>query len=124
MASSSKSSKQAKNSSQSRSCIRYEILLPTNDNNGNPIPQKNFILVGSEIVNNLGDYTIDSNFYIGTWSGKDGKLTTDETIKVIIDIPESSRKTTNIVLLEYKEKLKKRFKQEEIYIVSYQIDVL
>ncbi len=124
MASSSKSSKQAKNSSQSRSCIRYEILLPTNDNNENPIPQKNFILVGSEIVKNLGNYTIDSNFYIGTWSMKDGKLTTDETIKVIIDIPESSRKTTNKVLLEYKEKLKKRFKQEEIYIVSYQIEVL
>ena len=100
MASSSKSSKQAKNSSQSRSCIRYEILLPTNDNNENPIPQKNFILVGSEIVKNLGNYTIDSNFYIGTWSMKDGKLTTDETIKVIIDIPESSRKTTNKVLLE------------------------
>ena len=51
-------------------------------------------------------------------------MATDETIKVIIDVPRSFKEKTNEVLLKYKENLEKRFKQEEIYIISYPIEVL
>jgi hypothetical protein len=100
---------------------RYEILLPLLYNNGSKIEKEKFLITNEELVERFGAATTDSTRIVGRWIYQN-QLYEDKLIRIIIDVPESENSET--FFRQYKEVLKERFKQIDIWITSYEIDVI
>ncbi len=100
---------------------RYEILLPLLYNDGSKIEKEKFLITNEELVEKFGATTTDSTRIIGRWIYQN-QLYEDKLIRITIDIPESEDSET--FFKEYKEILKKRFKQIDVWISSYIIEII
>jgi hypothetical protein len=100
---------------------RYEILLPLLYNDGSKIEKEKFLITNEELVERFGAATTDSTRIVGRWIYQN-QLYEDKLIRIIIDVPESEDSET--FFRQYKEVLKERFKQIDIWITSYEIDVI
>ena len=100
---------------------RYEILLPLLYNDGSKIEKEKFLITNEELVERFGATTTDSTRIVGRWIYQN-QLYEDKLIRIIIDVPESE--DSEIFFRRYKEVLKERFKQIDIWITSYEIDVI
>lgn len=100
---------------------RYEILLPLLYNDGSKIEKEKFLIANEELVERFGATTTDSTRIVGRWIYQN-QLYEDKLIRIIIDVPESEDSET--FFRRYKEVLKERFKQIDIWITSYEIDVI
>jgi hypothetical protein len=100
---------------------RYEILLPLLYNDGSKIEREKFLITNEELVERFGAATTDSTRIVGRWIYQN-QLYEDKLIRIIIDVPESENSET--FFRQYKEVLKERFKQIDIWITSYEIDVI
>ena len=100
---------------------RYEILLPLLYNDGQKIEKEKFLLTNEELVNRFGAATTDSTRIVGRWIYQN-QLYEDKLIRIIIDVPESEDNDT--FFRQYKEVLKERFNQIDIWITRYEIDVI
>ncbi len=100
---------------------RYEILLPLLYNDGSNIEKEKFLTTNEELVERFGATTTDSTRIVGRWIYQN-QLYEDKLIRIIIDVPESEDSET--FFRRYKEVLKERFKQIDIWITSYEIDVI
>lgn len=100
---------------------RYEILLPLLYNDGSKIEKEKFLTTNEELVERFGATTTDSTRIVGRWIYQN-QLYEDKLIRIIIDVPESEDSET--FFKHYKEILKERFKQIDIWITSYEIDVI
>ena len=113
MESGSESSERTANQSKPQRCVRYEILIPTHDTDGNPFPYKLFAVTGAQLTKLIGDFTIGS-VNLGTWTMGDGHVAVDETIPFIVDVPIEKKEAITKALIKFKETLAKRFNQEEV----------
>lgn len=100
---------------------RYEILLPLFYDDGQNIEKEKFLLTNKELVDKFGATTTDSARIVGRWIYQN-QLYQDKLIRIGIDVPESDNSET--FFRQYKEVLKERFKQIDIWITSYEIDVI
>ncbi len=100
---------------------RYEILLPLLYNDGSKIEKEKFLITNEELVERFGATTTDSTRIVGRWIYQN-QLYEDKLIRIIIDVLESE--DSEIFFRRYKEVLKERFKQIDIWITSYEIDVI
>jgi hypothetical protein len=100
---------------------RYEILLPLLYNDGSNVEKERFLITNEELVERFGATTTDSTRIVGRWIYQN-QLYEDKLIRIIIDVPESEDSET--FFRQYKEVLKERFKQIDIWIASYEIDVI
>ena len=100
---------------------RYEILLPLLYNDGQKIEKEKFLITNEELVNRFGAATTDSTRIVGRWIYQN-QLYEDKLIRIIIDVPESEDNDT--FFRQYKEVLKERFNQIDIWITRYEIDVI
>lgn len=100
---------------------RYEILLPLLYNDGQTIEKEKFLLTHEELVERFGATTTDSTRIVGRWIYQN-QLYEDKLIRIIVDVPESENSET--FFRRYKEVLKERFKQIDIWITSYEIEVI
>lgn len=100
---------------------RYEILLPLLYNDGSKVEKEKFLTTSEELVERFGAITTDSTRIVGRWIYQN-QLYEDKLIRIIIDVPESEDSET--FFRRYKEVLKERFKQIDIWITSYEIDVI
>lgn len=100
---------------------RYEILLPLTYNDGTPIEESHFLKTNEELLEEFSATTIDTIIATGSWLYQ-GVLYNDRLLRIRIDV-EASDKNTDF-LRHYKEKLKERFKQIDIWITSYDIEIL
>jgi hypothetical protein len=90
-------------------------------NNGSKIEKEKFLITNEELVERFGAATTDSTRIVGRWIYQN-QLYEDKLIRIIIDVPESENSET--FFRQYKEVLKERFKQIDIWITSYEIDVI
>ena len=105
----------------SSSFRRYEILLPLKLNDGQPVPNK---LIGTtllELRTRFGAVSVESQTIQGSWSHL-GQEYRDELIRVFVDVKDD--RATRKYFAEFKEELKLRFQQLDIWITTYPIDVI
>jgi hypothetical protein len=103
------------------SFIRYEILLPTRYNDGSQVEDQQFDDVVQEIVERFGGATFLPEPLRGVWQHQ-GQRFDEMNARVIVDVedtPENSAFFTS-----YKQSLKERFRQLDIWIVCYPIRIL
>lgn len=100
---------------------RYEILLPLLYNNGTKIEKEKFLLTNEDLLNKFGATTTDSTRIVGRWLYQN-QLFEDRLIRIVVDVP--AEENHEGFFKQYKEILKERFQQLDIWITSYEIDVI
>ena len=100
---------------------RFEILLPLNYNDGRPIEREKFLLTHRELVRQFGATTVDTTRASGTWMYR-GTLYEDLLMRVTVDSSEPDK--AKAFLQQYKEILKGRFEQLDIWITAHDVDLL
>ncbi len=105
----------------SASYRRYEFLLPLRFNDGQPIPNEHVADALLEVEGRFGAVSAETQVIRGFWR-HEGRSYRDDLVRVFIDTldqPESRQ-----FFQEFKERLKARFQQIDIWMTSYPIDVL
>lgn len=100
---------------------RFEILLPRQYNDGQPIPDELLADTVLELRHQFGSVSTETQIIRGLWQ-HEGKLYRDELVRVFADVPDLPANQQFFV--EFKERLKERFRQIEIWLTSHPIDVL
>jgi hypothetical protein len=95
---------------------RYEIHLPTCYNNGAAVEEEKFLTTRSELQARFGGLTANGPV-IGWW--QDGRIEyEDQQYIFTVDTPAPDRS----FWAEYAEQLRRRFEQEVLYVVCYQVE--
>jgi len=100
---------------------RFEILLPLNYNDGRLIERGKFLVTHRELVDKFRATTVDVLQASGSWL-YGGTLYQDLLIRVTIDCPDSA--DAYEFFRPYKEVLKSRFEQKDIWITAHDVDVI
>jgi ATP-dependent protease HslVU (ClpYQ) peptidase subunit len=100
---------------------RYEILLPLRYNDGRPIERLKFRQTNVELLAKFSGTTADMITAIGAWRYQ-GTIYEDELVRLIVDVPASA--PADDFFRDYKETLKARFQQVDIWISSHEIQIL
>jgi hypothetical protein len=105
----------------SASLRRFEILLPRRYNDGQPVPEELIADTLLELEEQFGAVSSETQTIRGLWRHED-QLFRDELIRVFVDTADvlESRQ----FFLEFKERLKARFQQIDIWMTTYPIEVL
>jgi len=100
---------------------RYEILLPLLYNDSTPVEKEKFLRTNEELVEQFGATTTDSARIVGRWIYQN-QLYEDRLIRITIDVADTA--DTESFFRTFKETLKERFKQLDIWIAGHQIDII
>ena len=101
--------------------IRYEILLPLFYNDGRRIEEEKFIETDQELVARFDATSTDTIIVKGHWIYQ-STLYEDKLVRVRIDTEDTP---SNLEFIRnYKEILKERFQQLDIWITAQQIEVI
>ena len=105
----------------SASFRRFEILLPRRFNDGQLIPDELIADTLLELEERFGAVSSETQIIRGLWRYED-QLFRDELIRMFVDTPDipDSRQ----FFVEFKERVKVRFQQIDIWITTYSIEVL
>ena len=101
---------------------RYEILLPLKYNDGSDIEPEKLLLTKQELVAKFGALTVNPAPVEGVWT-YEGTTYQDLLLKYILDIKEDSAEVQKF-FDAFKETLKTRFRQIDVWIVAYPIRVV
>ena len=100
---------------------RYEIFLPTRYNDGSPIGAAVFMHTRQELVAQFGACSFFPESFQGTWMHQ-GQTFEDENVRICVDVEDTPE---NVAFFDQlKTRLKQRFRQLEIWIVSFEIRVV
>ncbi len=105
----------------SRTIRRFEVLLPLRFNDGSPVPDDLVAATLVELEGQFGAVSCETQTIRGHWSFE-GQTFRDDLIRVFVDVPDASEGRQFFV--EYKERLKDRFQQLDIWMTTYLIEVL
>lgn len=97
---------------------RYEILLPLRYNDGSPIEPEKFDETRSALLNQFRGATFDPHPVRGWWT-RQGVEYEDALVRIVIDVEDTAE--ARAFFTRFKEILKERFKQVEIWMTYYQI---
>lgn len=103
------------------SCLLVTFLLPLKYNNGANVGQEKFFRVKEEIVGKFGGISINPISMEGAWVDEINEITCYEDCKRFEVCMENTRKNYGW-LLNYKKRLKKEFKQKEIYMIAIEAE--
>ena len=100
---------------------RYEIYLPTRHNDGSPVGAAEFMATRQELVAQFGAGSSFPETFLGTWISQ-GQTFEDENVRICVDVEDTPEKAAFFESL--KPRLRSRFRQLEIWIVSIEIRVV
>jgi len=100
---------------------RYEILLPLRYNDGRRIESTKFDQTNLELLERFSATTADMITAVGSWKYQ-GTLYEDRLLRLIVDVQGS--RPADEFFREYKEILKARFKQIDVWISSHEVEIL
>ena len=101
---------------------RYEILLPRRYNDGSAIEPEKLLLVRQELFERFGALTVDPHPLEGIWT-QAGVTFEDVLLKYVVDVSDDTA-DVQAFFCQYKEVLKDRLRQFDIWIVAYPIRVV
>ena len=100
---------------------RYEILLPLKFNDGQPVPWN---LIGEtllELRQRFGAVSWETQTIHGIWQHQ-GTEFRDDMVRVFADVPDRPENREFFTYL--KEQLKSRFRQLDIWMTTYPIEII
>jgi hypothetical protein len=100
---------------------RYEILLPSQFNDGRPIPQELIAESLLELEREFGAVSCETQVIHGLWR-HEGMIFRDNLARVFIDVVDTSESRQFFV--GFKEILKTRFQQLDIWLTPHPIEVI
>lgn len=101
--------------------LRFEILLPLYYNDGRKIEPDKFVQTDEELIAQFGATTTDTVVARGRWKYQ-SIMYEDRLIRIRVDTEE--KEENRDFFRKFKESLKSRFEQEDIWITAQQIDVI
>lgn len=100
---------------------RYEILLPLQYNDGNPVPVGDLNQTREELLARFGAISVQPGTISGVWI-HEGMRYEDSLVRITVDVEDSPENRQFVV--DWKPLLLQRFRQIEIYITSSLIEVI
>jgi hypothetical protein len=105
----------------SRSLRRYEILLPLRFNDGQPVSDELVADTLLELEQRFGAVSTETQTIRGLWR-HEGESFRDDLARVFVDVADEPEHRE--FFLDFKERLKARFQQIDIWMTTYPIEVL
>lgn len=105
----------------SNSYRRFEVLLPLQFNDGQLVPEE---LIGDTVLElraHFGAVSSETQVIRGYWEHQ-GQSFRDDMVRVFVDVPDTVENRRFFV--DFKELLKTRFKQIDIWMTTYSLEVL
>lgn len=99
---------------------RYEITLPIRYNDGTPIEAEKLLRTRRESGARFGALTLLPQPVLGEWR-HEGIRFEDINLRILVDVEDTAENAE--FFLRFKQTLKERFRQVDIWIVSYQIQI-
>ena len=100
---------------------RYEILLPRRFNDGRPVPAVLLRQTFRELEARFGAVSAERQTILGAWRHGE-KSYRDELVRMFVDVPASPEQDQ--FFQDFKQTLKERFQQLELWVTSHDIRVL
>jgi hypothetical protein len=100
---------------------RFELLLPTKFNNGDPVPSELFADTLLELEEQFGAVSSETQLIEGRWRSQ-GELYRDELVRVFCDVVDTVENRQFFVA--FKDRLKLRFQQLDIWMTTYPLEVI
>jgi hypothetical protein len=100
---------------------RFEILLPRRFNDGQHIPDELIADTLLELEERFGAVSCETQAIRGIWRYEDQSYR-DELIRVFVDAPDAPE--SRQFFLEFKERAKSNYRQIDIWMTTYPIEVL
>jgi len=100
---------------------RFEVLLPLRFNDGRQVPDELIANALLELRKEFGAVSCETQTIQGTWT-HESRVYRDDLVRVFVDAEDvpASRE----FFLAFKEQLKRRFEQTDIWMTSYPVEVL
>ena len=105
----------------SKSFRRCEFLLPRRYNDQQLIPDEFLVDAMLELESRFGAVSSESQVIHGIWRNE-GQTYRDELVRVFVDVPDTA--DNRQFFIEFKERLKARFQQLDIWMTTYVIEVV
>jgi hypothetical protein len=100
---------------------RFEFLLPLRFNDGQPVPDSLIADTLVELERQFGAVSAETQVIRGLWRNQ-GQSYRDELVRVFVDVPDTG--DSREFFVTYKEQLKTRFRQIDIWMTTYLIEVI
>ncbi len=100
---------------------RYEILLPLQFNDGQPVPESLLADTVLELRRKFGAASSETQIIHGHWE-HGGFVFRDQLARVFVDVPDTAANRRFFV--KFKEKLKQRFRQIDIWLTTHRIETV
>ena len=100
---------------------RFELLLPLRFNDGGAIPDEVIGATLLELRVQFGAVSCESQTICGVWE-HGGEVYRDDLLRVFVDAPDVPQSLE--FFLAFKERVKSRFQQLDIWMTTYRIEVL
>ena len=101
--------------------LRYEILLPLKYNDESLVEYEKIQRTRQELVGKFGAVTMEPQSILGVWVYEE-KEYEDELIRLNVDVEDT--KETEEFFRSYKNVLKERFKQIDMWITAFPIRII
>jgi len=99
---------------------RYEIILPTRYNDGQPVEPEKFFTTNREIVARFGAVSFLPENLQGIWMHQE-RTYSEENVRLFVDVEDTPGNAA--FFTGFKEILKARFCQIDVWIISYEIRI-
>jgi hypothetical protein len=99
---------------------RFELLLPRRSNTGELFPEDLFAQTQLELRGQFGAVSSETQIIRGFWT-QAGQVYRDELLRVFVDISDSPE--AREFFREFKDVLKKRFDQLDIWMTSHPVEL-
>ncbi len=100
---------------------RFEILLPLRFNDGRPVPDELIADTLLELRQQFGAVSCETQTIRGTWTFE-AEAFRDDLVRVYVDANDALE--SRQFFIHFKERLKTRFQQIDIWMTTYPIEVL
>jgi hypothetical protein len=100
---------------------RYEILLPSQFNDSRPVPEDLIAETLLELELKFGAVSCETQLILGLWR-REGELYRDNLARVFVDVEDTHDNRQFFV--QFKQRLKDRFDQLEIWMTTYPIETV
>jgi hypothetical protein len=97
------------------------MLLPLQFNDGSPVPNDRIVDTLLDLEKQFGAVSSETQIIRGLWHHQ-GELYRDELVRVFVDVADTAENRQ--FFEQFKEKIKERFGQIEIWITTYPVEVI
>ena len=105
----------------SRTLRRFELLLPLRFNDGQGVPEHFVADALIELEQRFGAVSCETQTIRGFWHHEDQSFR-DDLVRVFVDVADVP--DSRSFFLEFKERMKARFQQRDIWLATYLIEVM